>query len=184
MTEEPKARVYPRGLGDEFPHGPPTVVITHRGCRFVLRFAEGDLAGEGELQRLEVLPLDSDTLEPRALRQFAPVTELYVAYARAGMRLLGAGPLDEGDPEADWELRTADVRGASEALRQVGGPGRGLGEPFFRLIARHYTALVSEGERHPVKAIGEIHHVTTSAASRWVTEAKRRGLVPKEAGDA
>jgi len=36
---------------------------------------------------------------------------------------------------------------------------------------------VSEGEAHPVKALGEIHHVTISAASRWVKEARRRGYV-------
>ena len=34
-----------------------------------------------------------------------------------------------------------------------------------------------EGEPHPVKALSEFHHVTISAASRWVKEARRRGYI-------
>ena len=78
-----------------------------------------------------------------------------------------------------------DFRAAVDALREVGRPGRGLSPEFFRLIAHHYNAFVAEGEKHPVKALSEYHHVTISAASRWVTEAKRRGLIDtKEATDA
>ena len=35
------------------------------------------------------------------------------------MRLLGAGPLDEADPDADLQERYADIRGAVEALREL-----------------------------------------------------------------
>ena len=63
----------------------------------------------------------------------------------------------------------------------MGTPGRGLGPDFYRAIGEHYNALVAEGERHPVKTLGEIHHVTISAASRWLKEARRRGFL--EAAD-
>lgn len=166
MRTEPKATVYPLGLDEEFPNGPPTVTIEHRGLKFLLRFA--DTSGDGLPIRLELLP-DTETLEPRVLRQFAPRAELYLGLARAAMKLFG--------PEGTPESRRADLRGATEALRQVGGPGRGLSDEFYRVIAQHYNTLVAEGEPHPVKALGEIHQVTISTASRWITEAKRRRLI-------
>ena len=53
------------------------------------------------------------------------------------------------------------------------------------LIALDYKALVAEGERYPVKALGEKHHSSISAAPRWVKGARDRGyLEPKEATDA
>lgn len=171
MSNEPQARAYPKGLEGEFPEGPPTVVVKHRGCELVLRFAPGDFFGEGELQELSVLPGTED-LRPRVLRQFAPDAETYLAYARAAMRILGP----EGTAESRWE----NYRGATEALRHVAGPGRGLPPEHYRMIAMNYQALVDEGEKHPVKALSEIHHVTISAASRWLTEARRRGLLEEK----
>ncbi len=172
MSDEPQAKAWPKGLEDEFPDGPPTVVIEHRGCRLVLRFAPGDFFGEGQLQELRVLPGETGELRPRVLRRFAPDAELYLAYARAAMQILG--------PEGTPESRIEKWRGAAEALRQISGPGRGLKPEFYRMIAENYTALVDEGEPHPVKALSEIHHVTISAASRWVSEAKRRRLIRKK----
>ena len=168
MPEEPDVFVYPRGLREEFPEGPPTAVITHRGCRLILRFAEGDLAGAGNLQELRLLP-DTETLEPRVLRQFAPEAETYLAYARAAMRLF-----DSGVP---FDTRQENLAGAVEALREIAGPGRGLTDNFYRTIATSYQALVDEGEPHPIKTLGEKNHVTISAASRWVKEARRRGFI-------
>jgi hypothetical protein len=153
---------------DEFPDGPPTAVVTHRGYKLVLRFAEGDFFGEGRVQELRLLP-DVEPLEPRILRRFALHAEEYVAYARAAMRIYG--------PEGTVEERWANLRGVVDALRQVGRPGRGLTDSFYRQIARNYDALVSEGEPHPIKALGEIHHVTISAASRWVKGARDRGFL-------
>jgi hypothetical protein len=170
VSNEPQARAYPRGLEDEFPDGPPTVVVAHRGYKLVVRFATGDFTGEGDVQELRLLP-DTERLEPRVLRRFAPESETYLAFARAAMRILAPDRL--GTPEERWEK----ARGAAQALREIAGPGRGLSDEFFRQISVNYNALLAEGEPHPVKALAEIHHVTISAASRWVTEARRRGYL-------
>jgi hypothetical protein len=55
-----------------------------------------------------------------------------------------------------------------------------LTDEFYKHIAASYDALVSGGEAYPIKALGEKHHVTIGAASRWVTEARRRGLIPEK----
>lgn len=175
MNEEPKVEVHRGGHGRQHAWPTPTAVIAHHGCLVALCFAEGDLSGEGPVQKLELLP-DTETLEPRVLRRFAPQAELYLAYARSAMRLMSS-PLEEGDPEADLKHRYDDIHGAADALRQVAGPGRGLSDAFYRIIARHYTALIDGGEPYPVKALGESHHVTISAASRWLKEARRRGYI-------
>jgi hypothetical protein len=164
-----EGRFYPRGLRDEFPDGPPTATIRHRGFILILRFAEGDFRGDGLLQKIELLP-EQDGLKPRELRQFAPDAELYLAYARAGMRQFG--------PEGTVESRTQDVREAAEILRKIAGPGRGHSDEFFRDIVKEYNALIEGGELHPVKALSEKHHVTISAASHWLREARVRKLLP------
>lgn len=167
----PTVRCFPLGLRAEAPHGPSTVEIEHDGFRFVLRFKQGDTWGDGPLQKLEIEPLETSTsLEPRALRQFAKKTELYVGLARAAMKTMqtsGATP----------EERRSRLLGAVQTLRSVGGPGRGLPDEHYRAIGDHYKALVDEGEPHPVKAISESHNVSISAASRWVTEARHRGYL-------
>jgi hypothetical protein len=174
VLDEPQVKVHPKGLEDEFPKGPPTAVITYRGCRLILRFAEGDFTGEGDVQELRVLP-DTKKLELRVLRQFAPDAELYLAYARSAMRILK--PEDTAEKRrAKWER----FNDAAEALREIAGPGRGLKPEFYKSIAEEYRALVDGGEPHPVKALGEKHHVTISAASRWVKEARRRGYLPTD----
>jgi hypothetical protein len=114
---------------------------------------------------MRLLPDGADTLDPKTLRWFAPQAELYLASARAAL---------------SWRMQ--NLYGAVEALREVGRPGRGLGDPFYRAIAEHYRVLLDQGERHPVKAIGEIHHVTISAASRWLKEARRRGFLEDAGG--
>jgi hypothetical protein len=167
-----EARFFHLGLRDEFPNGPPTVVIEHRGCRLILRFAHGDFRGEGDIQELRLTPGEKTELTPRVLRQFAPDAETYLAYARAGMRMFG--------PEGTPASRLERIRDAAEALRAISGPGRGLSGEFYRVIATEYAALVDGGEKHPVKSIGEKHHVTISAASRWVKEARRRGLISSQ----
>jgi hypothetical protein len=121
-----------------------------------------------------VLP-GTDRLEPKVLRRFAPQAEQYLAYARAAMQLFGP----EGTPESRWER----FRSAGQTLREIGGPGRGLSDEFYRRIAQNYEALTAEGEPHPVKALSEIHHVTISAASRWIKGAKLRGYISKDAND-
>jgi hypothetical protein len=158
----PEVTVWPLGSDAPKTLGPPQVVIKDRGCQFVLVFE--DMSGDGKLLELCVRP-DQEELEPRVLRQFAPQADLYVSAARAAIR---------------WDQD--DLLGAVEALRKIGRPGRGLTEDFYRAIAQDYRALVSEGEPHPIKSLGEKHHVSISAASRWVKEARRRGFI-KEARD-
>jgi hypothetical protein len=175
VADEPQVKVFPRGIDDEFPHGPPTAVITDRGCRLLLRFAPGDFTGEGPVEELRVLP-GAQPLEPRVLRRFAPQADVYVAYARAAMRVLKP----DATSEENWER----LRGAADALRAIGGPGRGHSDAFYRQIATQYDALVSEGEPHPIKTIGEINHATISASSRWVKEARRRGHITGTGGRA
>jgi hypothetical protein len=170
MNDEPDVHVYPHGLSDD---GPPTAVITHRGCRLVLRFADGDYLGEGDVQELCLLP-DTEKLELRILRQFAPPAEFYLAYARAAMRVLK--PVETAAKRREkWDR----LRDSAEALRAIAGPGRGLPPKFYRGIAAEYEAYVEGGEPHPIKTLGEKHHVTISAASRWVKEARRLGFLPE-----
>ena len=171
MSDEPQAKAFPKGLKDEFPDGPPTVVVTHLGCELILRFAPGDFNGEGQLQELRLLP-GTKNLRPRVLADFVPRAERYLAYARATMRILG--------PEGTPETRMQQYRGAAKALREISGPGRGLSDQFYRLVADNYNELVAEGEPHPVKALSKIHNVTIGAASRWISEARRRKLIKTE----
>jgi hypothetical protein len=163
---DPELMVYPHGRdepGVEWPHGRLEVAIKHRGLELRLFYA--DKSSEADPVEIRLLPDGSETLDPKVLRSFAPQTELYLASARAAIR---------------W--RQEDLYGAIEALRAVGKPGRGHGDPFYRAIAEHYNALVAEGERYPVKTLGEIHHVTISAASRWLKEARRRGYLEANGG--
>jgi hypothetical protein len=172
MPEEPLVSVYPQGFEGEspgWPDGPPIAVLTRiGGVRLELRFAPGDFRGEGLVQELRLLP-DSEQLEPRVLRRFAPQAELYLAFARAAMRIFG--------PEDDPVIRREKLHAAAMALREISGPGRGLTDEFYQRIAEEYAALIDGGEPHPVKALGEIHCVTISAASRWITEGRRRGYI-------
>ena len=173
MVDDPQVHVFPLGLEDEYPDGPPTAMIVHRGGRLLLRFADGDIRGEGDVQELRVLPDNAATLKPRVLRHFAPQAELYVKYARTAMRIFG--------PEGSPETRREQFRSAAEALRRGTGPGRGLTRRFYENIAKEYAALVDEGEPHPVKTLSENHDVKISAGSRWIKEARRLKLIPPKA---
>lgn len=153
------------GLAGLTPEG-AGVIIRERGCELVLHFASAKPGAP--LLELRLLPDRGKQLEPSKAREFVPRIEMYMATARAAL---------------SWNVD--DFRAAAEALRQVARPGRGFSDDFPRLIADQYKAFVREGERYPVKALSEYHHVTISAASRWVTDARRRGLIePKEAKDA
>jgi hypothetical protein len=157
---------------DTHVHGPrawskdePRVVVSMKtyGCELLLFF--DDLGRDGPLRELRLLP-DSAELEPRVLSQFAPKGPLYLQYARATMT----------DDDDNW-------RGSLEALREVGTTSRGLGDEFYRRIARQYAAIVAEGEPHPIKALGKMNHVVISTASRWVKEARRRNHIREERDD-
>jgi hypothetical protein len=162
----PDVTVYTFGVEPE-DYGNPEkgadVVIKERGCALILRF-EGR-TGDAPLIELRIGPEKGRGLEPTKAKEFVPRIEDYVAVARAAL---------------EWDLDA--VREAAEVLRQAARPGRGHSPDFFRLIAIDYKNLVAAGEKAPVKALGKRHHVEISAASRWLTEARRRGyLPPKEA---
>jgi hypothetical protein len=168
----PNVKTYPGGLGDEFPNGPPTTVIEHRGFRFVLRFEDGDLAGEGPVQEIRLLP-DTQPLEPGVLR-LIPSSSLYFGLARRHMELFG---------HPEWtEERWRAFREAFEAFRSVAGPGRALPDGFYRLLGKQYELMVDGGEEHPVKGIADLHTVKISTASKWLKEARRRGYLPPSSG--
>jgi hypothetical protein len=134
-----------------------SVSMKDRGCELVVFFA--DPGRQGPVLEFRIVPGEEE-LAPHALRRFMPQAPLYVTYARAVM----------SDKEGDW-LAT------SKALRDFGSTRRGLTDDFYRLVSGNYAALLAEDEKYPVKALSEMHHVSISAASRWLTEARRRGLL-------
>ena len=180
-TEDLKVRAHRHGLKDELPleggptGAPATAVIEHRGFKLIIRFAPGDLTGEGDVQEIWIRP-GSEPLESRVLRRIAPQAELYLAHARAAMRS-GGEPIERGNFAAQAERQSKDLRDSAETLRSIAGPGRGHSPYFYELIGREYSELVRGGEPHPVKALAAAHYVTISTASRWITEARRRGYV-------
>ena len=167
MLNDAETTIYaPRSNPDATEDERVCVSMRTQGLKLQLYFA--DLSAEGPVLELQLLP-NEDELEPKVLRRLIPTASLYTQYARAAVRF-----------DRD------DVRGAIQALRQVGRPGRGLSDEFYRVVAHNYDALVAESEPHPVKALGLMHNVSLSAASRWLKEARRRGLIleKKEATDA
>jgi hypothetical protein len=143
-----------------------SVVMKEAGATLTLFFPlDTGWAGESELLELRLEPDNGTPFEPWRL---VPRLPLYLQYARATL--------------AD---RRDDMAAALRALRDAGATRRGLGDDFDSLVAQSYGALVAEGERHPVKALAEMQPVDISTASRWIKEARRRGLIPeKEADDA
>jgi len=120
-----------------------------------------DFGRQGPLRELRLVP-DRDDLDPKALGRLVPQAPLFLMYARAAMSA----------NEENWV-------GAIEGLRTIGRPGRGLPPEHYKMVATAYAAIVAEGHPHPVKALAEMNHVTISAASRWLTEARKRGLLPR-----
>lgn len=179
MRDKPRVKVYGHGLPDETTLGgppgeaPTTAVVSHNGVKVVFRFARGDVFGEGDVQEIWIRP-DTEPLEPRVLGRVGRLSALYLAHVRATMRLL-APPDEKG--RFNVEERWARMRASGKALREAGRTRRGLSDPFYRLIAEQYQRLVADGEPYPVKTLAEIHDVTISAASRWITEARRRGYI-------
>jgi hypothetical protein len=134
-----------------------SVTMRDRGLEIVLFFEGGDLSGDAPLLEVRILPDSGRAFEPWRL---APRLPLYLSYARAAM----AG-------------RANDARAALRALRAMGVGRRGLPDDFFAAVAEQYNALVADGELYPITALAEMQPVAVSTASRWVKEARRRGLV-------
>jgi hypothetical protein len=70
-----------------------------------------------------------------------------------------------------------DVVAALAALRESGKARRGLPDDALEIAAADYKTLVSEGEPHPIKALAKLRGVDKSTASRWISAARRRGLL-------
>lgn len=168
-TPFPDVQVYghgklgpPRGL-EGLSHEGAGAIIRAGGCEVVLHFASAEQ--DAPLLEIRIRP---DQGDPAHARHLVPQLSLYLATARAAM-----------------SFKLEDFRRAVELLRLVGRPGRGLPPDHYRVIAAQYKALVREGEQHPVKALATENGADISTASRWVTEAKSRGLIEEEvAGDA
>ena len=94
-----------------------------------------------------------------------PEIPLHLQYARAAL----AG--NQGNAQA-----------ALRAMQKVNAPRRGLTDDFLRAVADSYRALVAEGEQYPIKALARLQYKDISTASRWVTEARRRGFLPARGG--
>jgi hypothetical protein len=87
--------------------------------------------------------------------------------------------------QAEMAMERDDRAAAIETLRVSGRGRRGFDDRFYREIAAEYNALVGAGERHPIKALAEARApIHKSRASRWISEARRRGYIqPKEDTD-
>ena len=129
--------------------------------------------GDGPLLEVRLLP-DREPMTSGKLREFMPRADLYVRYARASAKF--------------WNREEAGAM--LEALREVAKGRTALDDRFYRTVADVYTALVADGERHPVKAMaamfdrtsrrhrggstrpaasGICRRRTTSVASAWIT---------------
>jgi hypothetical protein len=69
---------------------------------------------------------------------------------------------------------------ALEALRESGKARRGLSDDMLRIVVDDYKTLIADGEPHPIKALANLRSVDKSTASRWVTAARRRGLLEQK----
>ncbi len=156
------------------PEEPVRVHMQEEGSEVVLYFA--DLSGEGDVLRLEINPRRtndslgawpdepierlSDCIDPAVVRRVGRNYATYVEYARSVIR---------------WDREK--TREALGALGQTGKTRRGLSTTFLSGVAAEYRALVANAESAPIKTLSEMHHVTISAASRWVKMARERGLL-------
>ena len=150
------------------------VHVQEDGGEVVLYFA--DLSGEGEVLGLEINPrrvLSSlkvtdhrkvkraeERIDPAIVRRVGRNYATYVIYARAVIQ---------------WDREKTQETLAD--LRKTGKTKRGLSIDFLGEISREYRAMEAAGERYPVKALAEKHHVVISAASRWLKAARERGLL-------
>lgn len=107
--------------------------------------------------------LTEGEIDTRKLAGLARRMPHYVAYARS---------------EIGWKW--ADRAKALETLRAETGT-RGLPDRFYRAVANEYRDLVANDDPHPIKTIAERRPVDKSRASRWVSEARRRGYLKEGA---
>ena len=138
-----------------------SVAIQEGGATITLFFPlETGWSGDAELLEVRLEPSNGEGFEPWRLMPRLP---LYLQYARATVA-----------------HRHDDTAATLRALRALGATRRGLGDDFYALIAESYRSIVAEGEKHPVKALSEMHTADISTASRWISEARRRHFLEEE----
>jgi hypothetical protein len=134
------------------------VEMQEEGATLALFFdGETGLSGEAPLLEVRLTPTHGSEFQPWLLMPRLP---LHLRYARASLA-----------------HKKGDIAAALRALRQAGRTRRGLSDDFLRIVAEVYESLVAEGEPYPVKALAATQHVDKSTASRWVSAARRRGMV-------
>jgi hypothetical protein len=139
-----------------------SVAMLEGGVKLTLFFPEeSGLSGDAEPVEIRLEPHDSQPFDPWRLM---PKLPLYVSYARASIA---------------W--RFDDAGRALRALREIGTTRRGHDDGFYKAVGELHAALVDHGEPHPVKALAEMQPVDISTASRWISEARRRGYLREKA---
>jgi hypothetical protein len=134
------------------------VEMQEDGARLALFFdGETGLSGEAPLLEVRLTPDRAGEFQPWRL---LPTLSLRLDYARARLA-----------------HREGDVQAALRMLRRASKTRRGLNDDFLRIIARLHDALIAEGEPYPVKTLAATQGVDKSTASRWVSAARRRGLL-------
>jgi hypothetical protein len=140
-----------------------SVAMIEGGVKLTLFFPEeSGMSGDAEPVEIRIEPHDDS--QPFDAWRLMPKLPLYVSYARAALA---------------W--RWDDAGRALQALREVGTTRRGLNDDFYRAVGELHAALVDQGEPHPVKALAEMQPVDISTASRWISEARRRGYLREKA---
>jgi hypothetical protein len=72
--------------------------------------------------------------------------------------------------------RADELKGGVKRVK----PAR-LDNDWYRLIADEYMRHVEDGEPAPISTIARSHAVTPSAASRWVSKARKLGYIERGA---
>ena len=113
----------------------------------------------GEEVHDDVTAEQAPELTALTLRRVVERFPHWVDFARA------AASMELNAPRGELERQVKRVK-----------PAR-LDADWYRMIAAEYRRHVDDGEPAPVTAIARSHGVTPSAASRWVTTARERGLI-------
>jgi hypothetical protein len=140
---------------------PPVSVTLHDSRNpGALELYFDDAGDNAALRGFKVISDDSlDVVKVAGLARRLPH---YLSYARAVI-----------------EWNQGDKAQALEALRTEGST-RALPDRFYRAIAGEYLELVQADDPHPIKTIAQRRPVDNSRASRWVSEARRRGYIEDE----
>ena len=166
--EPPRGGATGRGIAIHEPTQPEWAVVLW----FRLDLDRADDKSPYACTGFELVPADRSGREitPDALRHVEHNWDRYLTIAHQVL---------------DWDPDKFRQRvGELQRLRRRGR--RGMDEDFYRGISEEYRGLLERGER-PTTGIAKAHAVGRSTASRWIREARNRGLlgeaVPRRAGE-